>query len=125
MVGMWFCTINDCTTFLEEYIPDGQFQWFIYIAAYLQFVTGDTVIPRKSQLDEMHSFKASNTKEQPIFIYSLKTDILPILVRLSKGKESTTTLTATRTPELWNAHDGVRGVYPRAYKYLQDQCLKL
>ena len=37
----------------------------------------------------------------------------------------TTTLTATLTPELWNSHDGVRGVYPRSSKSLQYQILKI
>ena len=30
-----------------------------------------------------------------------------------------------RTPYLWNAHDGVRGVYPRASKLLHGQRIKL
>ena len=35
--------------------------------------------------------------------------------------ELTTPLTTIRTPEICNAHDGVKGVYPRASKSLQDQ----
>ena len=37
----------------------------------------------------------------------------------------TTPLTAIRTPELWDDNNGVRGLYPRASKYLQEQRLKL
>ena len=65
------------------------------------------------------------TKEQPILISFLKTYLPPILGGLGEGKESTTPPIAILTPELWNAHDGVRGVYPRASKYLQDKRLKL
>ena len=34
MGGRWFQIMYDYITFLEEYIPDGQFQWFIYIVSY-------------------------------------------------------------------------------------------
>ena len=44
---------------------------------------------------------------------------------LGEGIESFTPLTVIRTPELWNAQDGVRGVYLRASKYLHNQIIKL
>ena len=84
---------------------------------------GETVIPSESQLDEMHYAKFRNTKEQSIVIYYFKSNIPPILGGLSNGKEPTMPLTEIRNPGLWNVHDGVRGVYPREYKYLQYQCL--
>ena len=37
----------------------------------------------------------------------------------------TTPFAAIPTPDLWNAHDWVRGLYPRVSKYLQDQRLDL
>ena len=49
----------------------------------------------------------------------------PILGGLGEGKEFKTHLTDIRTPKIWNAHDGVRGVHLRASKSLQDQRLKL
>ena len=64
-------------------------------------------------------------KEQSTVISEFITDVYPILGGLGEGKEFTITLTAIRTPDLWNAHDGVRGVYPRSSKSLQDQRLKL
>ena len=73
----------------------------------------------------MHAAKIQKTKEQLIFILVFKTDVPPILLGLGEGKELTTPLTSIRTPELWNSHDGVRGVYPRAYKSLRDYKLKL
>ena len=39
-------------------------------------------------------------KEQSIVIYTLKTDVPPILGGLSEGKESTMSLTEIITPEL-------------------------
>ena len=44
---------------------------------------------------------------------------------LGEGKESSTPLTAIRKTELWNAPDGVRGVYPRASKSPHKQRIKL
>ena len=71
---------------------------------------GETVIPRESQIYEMHDPKFRNTKEKYIVICSFITDTPPTLGGLSKGKEYKTPLTAIRTPELRNAHDEVRGV---------------
>ena len=64
-------------------------------------------------------------KKKSIVILAFKTDVTPILGVLEEGKELTTPLTAILIPKLWNSHDGVRGVYPRSYKSLQDQRLKL
>ena len=64
-------------------------------------------------------------KEQLIVISDLKTDMPLILGGLSNGEELMTTLTAIRTPELWNAHDGVIGMYPQASKSLGDQPIKI
>ena len=64
-------------------------------------------------------------KEKSIVISEFKTDVTPILGELGEGKESTTPLTFIRTLELCKAHDGVRGLYPRASKYLQDQRLNI
>ena len=69
--------------------------------------------------------KFRNMKKQSIVISAFKMEPPPILGGLGKGKESSTSLTVIRTPELWNAHDGVRGVYTRASKSLHDQRIKL
>ena len=34
--------------FVEKHIPAGQFQWFLDIVSYLQFVTGDTISTSES-----------------------------------------------------------------------------
>ena len=65
------------------------------------------------------------TKKKSIFILAFKTDLPPILGGSREGKESTTPLTYICTPEIWNSRDGVRGLYPRAYKSLQDQRLNI
>ena len=69
--------------------------------------------------------KVRNTKDQSIVISTFKTDVPPILGGLQRGDELTTPLTAIRTPKLCNSRYGVRGVYPRASKSLQDQIIKL
>ena len=111
--------------FLERKIPVGQFQWFLYIVSYLQLFTGETVSTTESQQDEVHVAKVRKTKEKSIVISSLKTDVPPILGGLGEGKESTTLLTYICTPKIRNANDGVRGLYPRTSKSLQDQILKI
>ena len=60
-----------------------------------------------------------------IVISVFKIDMPPILGGLGEGKESTTPLTSIRTPELWNAKDGVRGVYLRVSKSLKDHRMKI
>ena len=125
MGGRWSRTINNCITFTEEHVPESQVQWFIDIVAYLQFITGQIVIPRQCQIDEMHATKVRNTKENSIVIYYFKTYNPPVLGGLSEGKESITPLTVIRNPYLWNKNYRVRGVYPRASKSFQDKRINL
>ena len=40
--GRWFRSHMECMEFATNHIPEGQFQWFIDIVSYLEFVTGDT-----------------------------------------------------------------------------------
>ena len=49
--GRWFQLQMECVDFAEKQIPVGQFQWFIDIVSYLQFVTGETVSTAESQHD--------------------------------------------------------------------------
>ena len=105
--------------FAEKHIPKGKFQWFLDIVRYFQFVAGGAVSTAESQRDEVHASKVWKMREQSIVVLAFKTDMPPILGRLGEGKELTTPLTDIRTLELWNAHYGVRGVYPLASKYLQ------
>ena len=86
---------------------------------------GETVSTAESQQYEAHAAKVRKTKEKLIVISDFKIDVPPILGGLGEGKESTTPLTSTLTPGLWNSHYGVRGVHPKASKSLQDQILKL
>ena len=79
---------------------------------------GETVSTTESQRDEVHAANVRNTKNQYIVISDFNTDIPPILRGLGEGKESFTHLAVIRIPELWNAHNGVTGVYPRASKFL-------
>ena len=88
-------------------------------------MTGDTVSNAELQKYEVHVAKVMKTKDKSIFTSGFKIDMSPTLGGLGEGKESTTTLTSVRTPDLWNYHDGVRGVYPQASKSLQDQISKL
>ena len=65
------------------------------------------------------------TKEEPIVILEFKTVVPPILGGFVEGKGSTTPLTYIRTPNLCNYRNGARGLYPQAFKYLQDKRLNL
>ena len=83
------------------------------------------MLTAESQKDEFHAAKTQKTKDKYIDISYFKSYVPPILGGSGEGKESTTPLTAICTPEIWNAHNGVRGVYPRSSKYLQYQSLNL
>ena len=41
--GRWFRSRMEYVEFAEKLIPVGQFQWFLEILSYLQFVTEETV----------------------------------------------------------------------------------
>ena len=41
--GRWFRSRMEYVEFAEKQIPVGQFQWFLEILSYLQFVTEETV----------------------------------------------------------------------------------
>ena len=56
--------LNKWINFADDHVTEGQFQWFIDVVAYLQFVTGGTVIPRESKLDDMDPEKSNNNKDQ-------------------------------------------------------------
>ena len=60
-----------------------------------------------------------------MIIYEFKTDVKSIIGSMGEGKEYTTPFTAIRTPGLWNEHDRIRGVYPRASKSSQEQRLNI
>ena len=47
-----------------KHINEGQFQWFIDIISYLQFVTREMVSTAESQTDEVHTSKVRKTKEK-------------------------------------------------------------
>ena len=49
--GRWFGSRMECVDFAEKHIPAGQFQWFLYIISYLQFVTGETGFTPESHQD--------------------------------------------------------------------------
>ena len=115
----------ECVDFAEKHILLGQFQWFIDIVSYLQFVIGGTVLTAESQRDEVHSSKVRNKKEQSIVILAFKTYVSYILGGLEEVKESTAPLTDIHTPEIWSAQDGVWGVYLQSSKSLKYKSLKL
>ena len=121
----WFRNKRECEDFARDQILEGKFQWFIDIVIYLKFVTGEAVSTVESQRDEMNALKFRKKNDQSIVIPAFKTNIPPILGRIVEDKESFTPLTEIRKPELWNAHDGVRRVYPRDSKYIHDQIIKL
>ena len=64
----WFRSQSECKDFARDKISEGQFQWFINIVRYLQFVTGETVSTLEFQRDKIHSAKVRKTKEQFIVI---------------------------------------------------------
>ena len=53
---------SECEDFLRDKILEGQFQWFIDIISYLQFVTGYTVSTLDSQRDKVHVAKVRKMK---------------------------------------------------------------
>ena len=77
--GRWFRSRMECVDFAESQKPMGQFQRFIEIVSYIQFLTKEMVSTADSQRDEVHVPKARKTKEQSISISYLKTYVPTIL----------------------------------------------
>ena len=73
-------------------------------------MTGETVLTAKLQQDKFHADKVRSTQGQSIAILAFKTYSPPILGGLGEWRESNTPLTDIRSPDLWNVHDGVRGL---------------
>ena len=46
--GRCFRLQMECMKLVTKHIPEGQFQWFIDIVSYLQFVTGETLFMEES-----------------------------------------------------------------------------
>ena len=123
--GRWFISQNECKDFSRYQIPEGQLQWLIYIVTHLNVLTRETVSTAEYQRDEVHATKIRKTKEKSIIVLVFKMDIPPMLGGLGEGKDSYISLTSIIIPKLWNAHDIVRGFYPRASKSLHGQSIKL
>ena len=60
--GRWFRSQSECEDFAREKIPEGQFQWFVNIVSYLQFVTRENVSTSESQRDKVHATNVRKTK---------------------------------------------------------------
>ena len=71
--GRWFRSQGECMEFSEKHIPEVQFQWFIDIVSYLQFVKGETVSNLESQRNELHMSWVRKMKKQSIIISAFKT----------------------------------------------------
>lgn len=119
--GRWFRTRECCVEFSRDHVPEGQMEWFLDIVSVLQFTGEDTVDPSESRIDEMHSARVKRPLERSIVISAFKTDIPPVFSGPKEGREMKYPLPGIKTPEMWDAHDGIRGVKPRVSESLADQ----
>lgn len=110
--GWWFCSVEDCISFAHDEMPEGEIQWFVDIVTLLQHVTEDCVTTEESKTDDTHSARVKQTSEQTMLIAAFKTDIPPMFNGPKEGREAKCPLPGISTPEQWNAHNGVTGVYP-------------
>jgi hypothetical protein len=123
--GRWFRTLDDCIAFSRLHIPEGQFQWFIDLVAYLQFTTDEIIDTDESQRGEIHEARVKRTQEQSTVIASFRTGVPPIFGGPKAGRDAADPYTAIKTPEKWNGHDYLTGVFPRAIRSLKGQTTKL
>ena len=84
--GRWFIYQIYCVEFVEDQVPEGQFQWLIEIVRYIQFMTGERVLTVEYQNYELYTAKFHKKKEQSIIILAFNTDVTPILGGLGYGK---------------------------------------
>jgi hypothetical protein len=123
--GRWFRTMDDCISFSRHHIPEGQFQWFVDVVSYLQFTTDIIVDTDESQKGEIHEARVKRTQEQSTVIASFRTGVPPIFAGPKASRDSADPYSAIKTPQKWNGHDYLTGVFPRAEKSLREQSKKL
>ena len=59
---IWFRLQMERVELAGNYIPEGQFRWFVYIFSYLKFVIGETVSNDESQMYGVHASKVRKKK---------------------------------------------------------------
>jgi hypothetical protein len=123
--GRWFRTMEDCISFSRHHIPEGQFQWFVDVVSYLQFTTDIIVDTDESQKGEIHEARVKRTQEQSTVIASFRTGVPPIFAGPKASRDAADPYSAIKTPQKWNGHDYLTGVFPRAEKSLREQSKKL
>ena len=78
MKGWWFRSLDDCIFFCKKYVPEGQFQWFLDVVSYLQFVTDDIFGVETSKNSDIHEARVRQTPQKPSFIASFWTHVPPV-----------------------------------------------
>lgn len=74
-----------------------------------------------SEGGKIHETRVKRTPEQSAMILAFQTDVPALFGGPQGGQEKNNPLTAIKTPELWDAQDGVNGVCVRATTSLVDQ----
>ena len=120
-----FSSLDHCVSFATKGIPEGEFQWFMDIVTYLQFVGNEVVNSSESQASELHASRVKRSEEQSIVIGAFKTDIPPVFGGPSAGRESKTAISGMGTFKQWDTGDGELGLKNRITHSLTNQFTKL
>lgn len=123
--GRWFCTLQDCMEFSRVHVLEGHIKCFLEIVGYLQFVTAQIVDQEDSEHKDIHQARVRQTPEQTLIIGAFRTEVPPVFGGPKSGWDTADPLSALRTPELWDAQDGINGLFPRVSTSLETQKKKL
>ena len=58
-----FSSLDHCVQFATKGIPDGEFQWFMDIVTYLQFVGNEVVNSQEYQASELYASRVKRSEE--------------------------------------------------------------
>lgn len=123
--GRCFRSLQTCIEFAAKSIPDGEYQWFIDLVTYLQFVSSEVVTREASQQGEIHEARVGRTAEQSTLISAFRTEVPPVFCLGAVADSKCDPLSAIASFSQWDAGDSIHGVLPRCELSLKDQKLAL
>ena len=78
MKGWWFRSLDNCVLFSQKYIPEVQFQCFLDVVSYLQFVKDKIIDIDTYQSSKNREARVQYTAEPSVVIASFWTSVPPV-----------------------------------------------
>ena len=110
---------------LPKSLPEGQYQRFLDIVSYLQFVTDEIIDVEMSQSDEIQKSRVWWISKQSDAIASFHTHVPRVFAGPKESCDSRDPLSGLKTTDNWNLNDPVHVFFTRDNKSLKVKKRKL